>query len=201
VSEIRVIALDELPDVVAGNRAPVWWGMMLLVAIEITVFATLISSWFYLGLMLPEWPPPDVQPPDLMLPLINTGVLLTSSVTVLLATRALREGKMRRLKVALGVAVVLETVFFVIKLMVSGGIQHSWDDHAYASIFWMINRLHTGHVLAAVLMGMVAFALALQGHFTRERRLGMDVVNIYFQFVALVWLPVLLVLFLLPRWT
>jgi cytochrome c oxidase subunit III len=92
-------------------------------------------------------------------------------------------------------------VFFVIKLVVSGGVPLRWDDHAYASMFWMIDRLHTAHVLAAILMGIVAVVLAFRGYFTRERRLGMEVVNIYFQFVALVWLPVLVVLFLVPRWT
>lgn len=197
----RVIPLDALPDVVAGPRAPVWWGMILLVAIELTVFATLFSSYFYLGLMHPDWPPPGVQPPDLMLPLINTAVLLTSSVTVFFATRSIKQGQQRRLKIALGLAVLLESAFFVIKLMMSGGIEFTWDDHAYGSIFWLISRLHTGHVLAAILMGIVAEVLALKGWFNSDRRLGMDVVNIYFQFVALVWLPVLLFLFLMPRWT
>lgn len=197
----RVIPLDDLPVFLSGKWAPVWWGMILLVAIEITVFATLFSSYYYLGLMVPEWPPPDVEPPGLMLPLVNTAVLLVSTLMVYIATRGIRQGKQRQLKIALGVAVVMEAVFFVIKIIVSGGIQHSWDEHVYASIFWMINRLHTGHVLVAVLMGAVAEVLALKGYFTRERRVGIDLVNIYFQFVAFVWLPVLLVLFLLPHWT
>lgn len=197
----RVIPMGDLPVFLAGKQSPVWWAVILLVAIEITVFATLISSYFYLGLMLPEWPPPGVEPPDLMLPLVNTGVLLVSTLMVYIASRGIKQGKQRQLKIALGVAVLMETVFFVIKILVSGGIEHSWDDHVYASIFWMINRLHTGHVLVAILMGMVAEVLALKGYFTQDRRVGIDIVNIYFQFVAFVWLPVLLVLFLLPRWT
>lgn len=196
----RVIPREQLPAVVAGPRAPVWWGMILLVIIETTVFATLISSYFYLGMMLPEWPPPEVDPTDLFLPLVNTGVLLASSATVFWATSGIKKGDQRRLKIGLGMAVCLETVFFVIKLMMSGGIEHGWSDHAYASIFWTISRLHTGHVLAAILMGSVVEVLALRGYFTRERRLGVDAVNIYFQFVALIWLPILLVLFLLPHW-
>lgn len=197
----RVIPMDDLPVLLTGKESPVWWAVILLVVIEVTVFATLISSYFYLGLMLPEWPPPDVEPPGLMLPLINTGVLLVSTLMVYVASRGIKQGKQRQLKVALGVAVLMETVFLVIKILASGGIEHSWDDHVYASIFWMINRLHTGHVLVAILMGLVAEVLALKGYFTRERRVGIEVVNIYFQFVAFVWIPVLLVLFLLPRWT
>lgn len=200
MSDPRVIRTGQLPDLVAGPKAPVWWGMILLVTIETTVFATLISSYFYMGMMLPEWPPAGVDPPDLLLPLVNTGVLLTSSFVVYWATSGIKKGKQRRLKIGLGMAVFLETVFFVIKQMMSQGIEYGWSDHAYASIFWTISRLHTGHVIAAILMGAVATVLALKGYFTQERRLGVDVVNIYFQFVALIWLPVLLVLFLLPNW-
>lgn len=196
----RVIPKERLPVLVAGPKAPVWWGMILLVTIETTVFATLISSYFYLGMMLPEWPPAGVEPPDLFLPLVNTGVLLTSSMVVFWATSGIKKGDQRRLKIGLGAAVFLETVFFVIKLMMSQGIEYGWSDHAYASIFWTISRLHTGHVLAAILMGAVAEILALKGYFTEQRRVGVDAVNIYFQFVALIWLPVLLVLFLLPHW-
>ncbi|MBW3553616.1 MAG: cytochrome c oxidase subunit 3 [Gemmatimonadetes bacterium] len=201
MSPARVIPAADLPAEVAGPGSPVWWGMILLVAIETTVFATLISSFFYLQLMAPEWPPADVRPPDLLLPLVNTGVLLTSTASIYWATRGIKKGDQRRLKIGLGIGVVLETVFFVIKLMVSGGIRHGFTDHAYASIFWTISRLHTGHVLAAILMGSVAEILALRGYFTEQRRVGVDAVNIYFQFVAFIWLPVLLVLYLLPHWS
>lgn len=200
MSVTRVIPKEKLPVLLTGRRAPVWWGMILLVTIETTVFATLFSSYFYLRMMQPEWPPAGVDPPDLLLPFINTGVLLASSLTVFWASKGIQKGDQRRLKIGLGGAVLLETVFFIIKLMMSGGIDYGWSDHAYASIFWTISRLHTGHVLAAVLMGAVVAVLAMRGYFTAERRLGVQVVNIYFQFVALIWLPVLLVLYLLPHW-
>lgn len=200
MSANRVVAKERLPVVLTGPRAPVWWAMMLLVTIEATVFATLFSSYFYLRLMMPEWPPAGVDPPDLLLPLVNTGVLLASSVSVFWASSGIKKGHQRRLKIGLGAAVLLETVFFVIKMMMSGGLGFGLSDHAYGSIFLTISRLHTGHVLAAILMGAVVEVLALRGYFNQERRLGVEVVNIYFQFVAIVWLPVLLVLFLLPHW-
>lgn len=201
MSGARVIPAAALPAEVAGPRSPIWWGMILLVAIETTVFATLLSSYFYLQIMTPAWPPPDVQPPDLLLPLVNTGVLFTSTASIYWATRGIKQGNQRRLKVGFGIGLILEIVFFVIKLMVSGGIRHGISDHAYGSIFWTISRLHTGHVLAAILMGVVVEILALRGYFNEQRRVGVDAANIYFQFVAFIWIPVLVVLYLLPHWS
>lgn len=191
---------DEVPDLLAGGSAPIWWAMMLLVTLETVVFFTFISSYFYLRAVSAMWPPAGVEPPDLLLPLINTAVLITSSLVVLWATRGLRKGDLRRLKVGIGIGAALEAVFFGIKMMVSTGLPFGWSSHAYGSVFATIDRLHSLHVVIAILMAVVVEVLAIQGYFTRERRVGVEVVNVYWQFVALIWIPVLFVLFLVPRW-
>ncbi len=196
----RVIRKEELPVLLNGSQSPVWWAMLLLVAIETTVFATLFSSYFYLRFTVPEWPPADLPVPDLMLPIINTGILFAGTVAVFWGSRGIQQGDQRRLRWGLGIAIVLEGAFFVVKIVLSQGIEYSMTDHAYGSIFWTINRLHTGHVLVAILMACVAMVLAWRGYFTEERRLGIQAINIYWQFVAIIWIPVFTVLFLVPRW-
>lgn len=195
-----VAGRDPLPTTLNGLQSPVYWGMLALVAIETVVFATLLSSYFYLRLLSDEWPPAGVPNPKLLLPVINTVVLLTSSGVLLWATRALSRGDQRRLKIGLGIAIVLEGVFFTIKMVVSTGLPFSWSDHAYGSIFASIDRLHSLHVVVAIVMAIVVEILAFRGEFDAEHRLGIQAVNIYWQFVALIWLPVFFVLFLVPRW-
>lgn len=190
---------EPLPDVLAGSRAPIWWAMILVVAIETTVFFTFMSGYFYLAVVSPPWPPPGVEPPDLLLPVINTGVLITSTLVLLWGTRGLRAGNLKRFKIGVGVAALLEGVFFTIKMVVTTGLKFGWSSHAYGSAFATLDRLHSVHVVVAILMAVVVEALALQGYFTSERRAGAEVVNIYWQFVALIWLPVFFVLFLSPR--
>ena len=53
---------SQYPDYAYSHRAPVWWGMVGLVAVEGTVFASLIASFFYLSIHQPQWPP--CQPPS-----------------------------------------------------------------------------------------------------------------------------------------
>lgn len=200
MSAARVIRKEELPELLTGTKAPLWWAMIVLVVIETTVFATLISSYFYLRFTTAEWPPADIPEPDLMLPIINTGVLFASSVAVYIASSGIKKGKVERLKWGVGIGILLEIVFFVIKIILSSQIPYGWTDHAYGSIFFTISRLHTGHVLVAILMASVGWALAMRGYFDEERRLGIQVINIYWQFVAVIWIPVFAVLFLVPRW-
>ena len=200
MSTTRIIPKEQLPALLTGSKAPVWWALVVLVAIETTVFATFISSYFYLRFAAPEWPPAGIQEPDLLLPIINTGVLFASSVAVLVGSNGIKKGNLRRLKWGIGIGAAMEIVFFALKVVMSMQAKFGWSDHAYGSIYWTISRLHSLHVLVAICMAVVVWILALRGYFSQERRLGVEVVNIYWQFVAIIWIPVFFVLFLVPRW-
>lgn len=190
----------EMPRLLTGSASPAWWAMMLLVVIESVVFATLLTSYFYLLTTSAEWPPPGVGVPDLFLPIVNTAVLFASSIAVFWAGKGIERGNQRQLKIGVTVGVGLEVVFFVIKVIMEGDVPFGITSHAYGSIFWTVNRLHTAHVMVAILMATVVAVLAWRGHYTASRRLGVQVVNIYWQFVTVIWIPVFTVLFLVPRW-
>lgn len=200
MSPTRVVRAEELPTVLEGSSAPVWWAILVVVAIESTVFATLISSYLYLRFTAPQWPPEGVPVPDLFLPILNTVVLFLSSVAVFIGSNGLKKGNLRRLKWGFGIGAGLEIAFLSVKVLMAIQAQFGWADHAYGSIYWTISRLHSVHVVVAIIMAVTAWVLSLRGFFSQENRLGIQVVNIYWQFVAIVWIPVFVILFLVPRW-
>lgn len=200
MSSVDVVTRRHLPPVLTGPRAPVWWAMMILVVIETTVFATLLSSYFYIRFSSPEWPQDGIEIPGLLMPAINTAVLFASSVAVFIGGRAIKKGNVRGLKIWLGAGVLLEAVFLGGKLFETGMFDYTWSTNAYGSIFWSISGLHSVHVGLAILLAGAVEILALRGYFTKERRLGIQVASIYWQFVAIIWIPVLIVLYFVPRW-
>jgi len=196
----HVIRLQELPDRQAGAEAPLWWGILLLITIESMVFASLLASYVYLRLGHEEWPPAGVELPDLALPIANTAVFIAGSLAVLVAMRAAKRGDLGGLKLWLSAGVGLGLVALVIKFVESSDFGAGWRTHAYGSIYWTINGLHGVHNITAVFMGSAALLLAFRGYYTPERRVGMQAVSLYWQFVAIASLPVLLVVYFLPRW-
>ena len=84
------------------TRAPLWWGFMGMIAIEATVFTSFIVSYFYLGAGHSSWPPLSHEPPKLLLPTINTIILVASSFVVHWGDRGIKAGEPRRLAVACG---------------------------------------------------------------------------------------------------
>lgn len=184
----------------ADHRHPLWWGFWGMIAIETTVFATLVVSYFYLRMGADSWPPDPLTPPELLLPTLNTLVLLASSGTMLLADRGIKAGKQRQLALALTAGIVLALVFLALKAYeYLHHVEYRWDDHAYGSIVWTIVGFHSAHVTALVLKTVVVATLAWKGHFTEDRRLAVTVNGIYWHFVVLIWIPLYLTLYWAPR--
>jgi cytochrome c oxidase subunit III len=194
------IDVSHLPNLVSGSRGTLWWSMVLLLVIEATVFGTLITTYFYLRMGQPEWPPGGIDPPELLLPTINTFVLLASSVPMYLADKGITKGNQRRLVLGALGAIALATLFLVLKVVEYADVQYRWDDHAYASILWTIVGFHSAHVLSVVLKTIVMVVLAYRGYFNADRHLGIQINGLYWHFVVGVWVPLYVVLYWAPRW-
>jgi cytochrome c oxidase subunit III len=176
-----------------------YWGFWGILAIEATVFACLAASYYYLRFVSGTWPPAGHTPPDLLLPTINTGVLLLSSVSVWWGDKGIEKGDSKRLGLGLLGGILLAVVFLVLKVVEYADVPYRWDSHAYGSIIWTIVGFHSAHVLTLVMKTTVIDILAFRGYFNEERRLGATANGIYWHFVVLIWIPLYLTLYIAPR--
>jgi len=200
LSSKLVIDVSHFPALHSSNRSPLWWGMVGLITIECVVFATLISSYFYLRFHAPEWPPAGATPPDLLLPTINTLVLIGSSLAMWWADRGIEDhGDQRRLKIGLAAAMAFSFLFLVLKVVEYRDVEYSWASHAYGSIIWVMIVFHSAHVLSVFLKGFVVEILAFKGHFTKERHLGVQINGLYWHFVVVIWIPLYFTIYWAPR--
>lgn len=186
-----------LDDAAAGPEANVWWGVMGLIVIETVVFGTLIVSYFYYEASIANWPSED--PPALLLPSINTLVLVLSSLAIWTADRGIARGSQTRLRLGLLASIVLAVVFLVLKAIELREKPYRWDDHAYGSIVWTMLGLHALHVTSVFLKSCTMAVLAFKGFFTRHSYVGVQVNGLYWHFVVVIWIPIFLTIYLSPR--
>jgi len=186
----------ELPLNANDRRAPLWWGMVGLITIEAVLFASLITSYFYLRFYAPEWPLGGIPKPDLLLPSIGAVMLLLSSGPMFWADASIKKGNVRNLMIGLAGSFVLGVVFLVLKTIEYSGHDYTWATNAYGSIVWTIIGFHSAHVLAVLLKVAVVFTAAAQGYFSDERNLGVRINGLYWHFVVVVWIPLFFTLYL-----
>src|SRR5258707_7469916 len=130
--------------------------------------------------------------PALGLPVVNTAILLSSSVTVTIAHHALITGHRLRLKIFLAMTFLLGFSFVTLQateyheaytelgLQLGTGI--------YGSTFFMLTGFHGLHVTVGAIMLTVIWFRVLNGHFTPQRHFGFEAVAWYWHFVDVVWL-------------
>jgi len=188
-----------LPSDLAGPRSTGWWGMILLIANEAALFGALLTGYFYLRFSAPAWPLGGLEPPSLLLPAINTVLLVSSSLVFAWGEHGLTHGHGGRLRLGLAIAFALGAAFLAIQLFEYSRETFTPQTNAYASLFYAITGLHGLHVLAGLIMLGVIQVRAWLGHFNPQHYLGVQAASMYWHFVDVVWLFVFTIVYLSPH--
>jgi heme/copper-type cytochrome/quinol oxidase subunit 3 len=173
-----------------------WWGMMMLITTEGTIFAILLATYSFLEATHHTWPPSGVPRPELRLSVPFSLVLWGSSIPIFWADAAIRKGNVRHLRIGLALSGLMGLAFLSYTVKEFHDLHFGWRDNAYGSIFYTVVGLHASHVVVGVLMNIVVSIKAFQGKFSATRHETVDVFSLYWHFVDAVWVFVFGFLFL-----
>ena len=171
----------------AGERIPsgklaIWWFL----ASEIVIFGGLITTYVLFRLRHPEWSElaaHTITPAGA----VNTFVLLTSSLMVVLAHQAVERGNYRAASTALIQTIFCGAIFIGIKAFEYGS-EIGEGFTPVAGLFWSFYYVMTGLHALHVLGGIFAI-LAVQQAVSRGRLPHrVEIVGIYWHFVDIVWI-------------
>ena len=195
----QTLSQPALPVGSIGHHASGWYGMIMLLATEASLFAYLLFSYFYLASRATEaWPPEG--PPSWRLALPNTIILLVSSGVVAWAERGLRRGRVNRAQLVWGLAgtLVLGIAFVGIQVMEWHNKPFSISSHAYGSLYFTTTGFHIAHVVGGLLALAVVMVWAALGYVGRQRHITVSIAAIYWHFVDAVWLTVFATYYVAP---
>ena len=136
------------------------------------------------------------------IPLINTVILLGSSVTLLFAHTGLESGKRNRLKGMLLVTVVLRLTFLWLQgyeyLHAYRDLGLRFDSGIYGNTFFILTGFHGLHVMLGTLfLTIIWLRIMLRDHFTPQRHFAFQAAAWYWHFVDVVWLCLFVFVYLL----
>ena len=137
-----------------GGPGLAFWGMAMLVAAEVTLFGTFVGTYYYLRFESVHWPPPGTPEPRVAVPLIMVGILVSSSIPMLLAARAVRRGGLWTTRLLLVWALVVQCAYLAWAIHdYVQQLNHSTpQDNAYSSIYYVLLGADHAHVAIGVLL-------------------------------------------------
>ncbi|HXG52391.1 MAG TPA: cytochrome c oxidase subunit 3 [candidate division Zixibacteria bacterium] len=184
-----MVKTDVMTPFVEAATPPGKTGLWWFLASEIPVFGGLIASYVVLRLGSSGWAE-AASHLNFSYALINTFLLLTSSMTIVMAHAAARDRSFGRASLFLGATVLLGAGFLGIKaLEYSGEIAHGFTPAAgiFWSFYYAMTGLHALHVLVGIVANLTLWIDAVRGRLARHPH-RVEVAGLYWHFVDIVWI-------------
>ena len=171
-----------------------WWGMVVFIATEATLFATLIGSYYDLRFKTTPWPPQGVPEPKVVVPLVLLGVLVATSLPVQLASVLARAGRVLATQLALLTALVVQSGYLAMQIHLYVDDLHKFTPQgsAYGSIYFTLVGAHHAHVLVGILLEAWLLLRLLFGN-TVYRAVGVHATAFYWHAVNVLAIAVTIV--------
>jgi len=175
-------------------------AIVSLILTEATLFSIVVAAYvFYIGKSLTGPTPREV----LETPIISTICLLGSSVTIMLAERALRRENRGRFQLWWMITILLAAFFL-------GATALEWhrlitvhhltiSTNLFGTTFYSLVGLHASHVIVGLCLLTLVLVSSLRGLVTAKQHERIQMVSWYWHFVDAVWVVVFIVVYVIGR--
>lgn len=192
--------IADLPTHKFGPSSLTWWGVVGFMVIEGAGFALAFAAYFFLMGHEQGWPPEGRQPPNLLAGTLFLIVILLSEIPNTWIKRAADKRDVLTIRALLAVMVSIGALLLFIRGFEFNSLNCRWTDDAYSSIIWALLLLHTTHILTDWIDTIVLWLLMRTDLAWEGRRLvDTDENSLYWRYVWLLWIPIYLMIYWVPR--
>ena len=174
--------------------------MWCLIVAESSIFTIFVVAYlYYAGKSLSGPTPAQV----LDVPIFGSICLFSSSLTIVLAEKAIHAGNIKRfglcwfLTIALGVIFLIGTAREWYRLIYHDGL--TIKTNLFGTTFYSLVGLHASHVIIGLTGLSTVMLLTLFGAVKQEQAAKIKVFAMYWHFVDAVWVVVLSVVYFIAR--
>lgn len=190
--------MEESPFAIPSAKLVMW----LFIIADAVTFGAILFAYGYVRNASPDWPTPFKFSPSIVNVMLMTFILVTSSLTMLMAVRAARKddrsGAIRWTFITVAGGIVFALLHLREWLgLIGEGVrlfQNPWGASLFGATFFSITGLHLTHVVG----GVIALTVLALGY-KRGQYDGGDIENwaLYWHFVDMVWMFVVPLVYLM----
>ncbi len=179
-------------------------GIWLFLASEVMLFGGLFSAYIMLRLSDPNWASYGQNYLSVPLATLNTVVLITSSVTMVMAWVSLKLKDINKYKLYMGATLLCSFGFLIIKYIeYSEKFAHTPpllpSTNNFFAVYFTLTGLHALHVIGGIIVNGYFFGPGIKMWDNEPERFTnrIEVAGLYWHFVDLVWIFLFPALYLL----
>lgn len=202
------------PELPALEQETISLGMWVFLAGEVMFFGVLFTIYIIYRMNYPQVFAEASRHLDALIGSLNTGLLLTSSLSVALAVNAAQLGKRRLLIIFLLVTIILGVAFLGLKGLeyfhefeqnLFPGAEFSFPGQEpqkaelFFSLYFAMTGLHALHMLAGISVFLVVIFMAWRSGISPDNYAPVELAGLFWHFVDVVWIFIFPLLYLIDR--
>ena len=178
------------------NRDNLAFGFPVFLLSESIIFVSFFVTYALLRWKNPNWFPPGVTGLDIPRAAINTAILVSSSVVIYFAERALDRHKLVTFRRLWLLTVALGVIFLIGQVIEWRNMPFGLDAGLAGATFYLITGFHGMHVLTGiVLLLYMYFRSLVPGNYNAGHQ-GVSAVSLFWHFVDVIWIILFVLLYI-----
>nr|UBR42851.1 cytochrome oxidase subunit III [Uroleucon sonchi] len=170
------------------------FSMILFIISEMFLFISFFWNFLHnslapsieLGL---NWPPKNIKFFNpLLIPLLNTIILLTSSFTITLTHLYLLNNSKKKTNIFMNLTIILSMYFLLLQMLEYNQATFTFSDSIFGSSFFMATGFHGLHVIIGTIFLMINSLRIMKLHFSYIHHISLELAAWYWHFIDIIWL-------------
>lgn len=173
------------------------FGVLVFLIAESMIFLGLFAAYLTFRLVAPSWPPEGTPELELLLPGINTLILISSSFVIHQADTAVKKNDVAGLQRWFIATAVMGAIFLAGQVYEYTHLEFGLTNNLFGSTFYVLTGFHGLHVFVGILlMFAVLWRSRKQGHYSHDSHFGVEATELYWHFVDVIWIILFTLLYL-----
>lgn len=174
------------------------FGVVLFLIAESAIFLGLFSAYLIYRSVMPVWPPEGTPERELLLPGINSLILISSSFVMHKGQEEIRKNNLAGLQLWFGLTALMGIIFLAGQIYEYYHLEMGLTTNLFASCFYVLTGFHGLHVTFGLLLILsVLLRSRVKGHYSSQSFFGVEAAELYWHFVDVVWIILFILVYLL----
>lgn len=172
-------------------------GLITFLSSEFLMFAGFFVLFLVYRAEAIAWPPEGTEV-ELLLPAINTVILVSSSFVIHYGDTAIKRGDVKGLRKWYLITAAMGAIFLAGQVYEYLSLGYGLSTNLFSNCFYLMTGFHGLHVFIGLLLILgVLWRSRREGHYGAESHTGVEMAEIYWHFVDVVWIILFSLIYLL----
>jgi cytochrome c oxidase subunit III len=172
-------------------------GLLTFLLSESLMFGALFAVYLIFRGEAAQWPPEGTEV-ELLLPAVNTILLVSSSFVIHLGDKAIKENDVAGLRKWYGLTALMGLIFLAGQVYEYLNLGYGLSTNVFANCFYTMTGFHGLHVLLGVCLILgVIWRSRREGHYSDIKHTGVAMAEIYWHFVDIIWIILFALIYIL----